>query len=518
MHKVLASKPKLETELGLVLIDEPDTKTVISDLTDKVTASVAENPNKYLYKYATTIYTPATYTAEATQASYDLVKTLNGSTSHMNNATTGYITQVLFSFDVIAILTKAYGNAIWRGKTSLADKIAIAESLISAFTIDWHGYGGSPTGYKVTAELWNNTGAWDTANGVSHTNSTVTKLSLTSSKDYSSNIPRIKIDANGFIHLHAFADPADGTTTSYVRTDYVSITLTVSPVSVIEWKPTGTFFITEWKNDITSKIISVTANDYFALLADISYEPTTITNLRDLAIDALTKGGVPTDKQLIDLSLSSITVNAVAERTDIRSLLQNIGIVGVSCVGQDRYGNVFIKPFLTIDQVSNYITYPTTQPVVYGGYTSPSMYPINNTAGGMKYLDYEQMYEPPEVSLEKSIYQLAVKYYPNGANADSVELIYTNASIGGTSGQSFTIDNSLVKTTDQANKISSWYIREINYNAFYLSKWRQNPALEATDIILVEDAFGAEKQTRIIKCEISYEGYLEGITESRGGV
>ena len=69
-----------------------------------------------------------------------------------------------------------------------------------------------------------------------------------------------------------------------------------------------------------------------------------------------------------------------------------------------------------------------------------------------------------------------------------------------------------------ADKVAEWFIREINYNAIYTINWRQNPALECADMILVEDSFDAEKQTRIIKQEFNYKGYLEGVTESRGGV
>jgi len=59
---------------------------------------------------------------------------------------------------------------------------------------------------------------------------------------------------------------------------------------------------------------------------------------------------------------------------------------------------------------------------------------------------------------------------------------------------------------------------ELNYNANYSVSWRQNPILECADLILVEDSFGAEKQTRIVRNQFDYEGYLSGITESRGGV
>lgn len=273
-------------------------------------------------------------------------------------------------------------------------------------------------------------------------------------------------------------------------------------------------FLSDWKNEITNKIITLIGTDFFNLLSEISYEPVGITNLKDLATDVLIKSGVPSHKIIIDNSLANITVNNFPTRIDSRTALQHIGIAGISAVFQDRYGNVVIKPFKSIDESNNYLNYPTTQNAFYS-YPGSNTYIINNTGGGMKYLDFDQMFSHPEVSLERSIYQLIVNVY---TGQEYVERLYTNDFIQGTNGQSFTIDNPLINNTALADQIAAWYIKEINYNAFYSVTWRQNPALECTDIILVEDSFSAEKQTRIYRQELNYQGYLEGITESRGGV
>ena len=52
----------------------------------------------------------------------------------------------------------------------------------------------------------------------------------------------------------------------------------------------------------------------------------------------------------------------------------------------------------------------------------------------------------------------------------------------------------------------------------YEASWRQNPALEPGDIILIEDTFGNTKKARITKNEFNYIGYLEGMTNAKGGV
>jgi hypothetical protein len=136
----------------------------------------------------------------------------------------------------------------------------------------------------------------------------------------------------------------------------------------------------------------------------------------------------------------------------------------------------------------------------------------------MKYLDFDAMYDVPEITLEKSIYQLVVKVYSTTPDVEPIEYLFTNNAIEGTNGISFEIDNPLITTFLWAQDIANWYFREINYNAFFVIPWRQNPVLECADVILVEDSFGSEKQSRIIRQEFIYEGYLEGITTSRGGV
>lgn len=283
----------------------------------------------------------------------------------------------------------------------------------------------------------------------------------------------------------------------------------------VEWIPTGSFILTDWKNDVMNKIITLNCNDYFYSLGDISYDPTATTNLKTLAAEVLTRGGVPTTKQIIDNSLNAITVNKFPDRIDCRTALQHIGVAGRVAVYQDREGNVVLKTFQSIDEATNYVSYPSTQGVLYG-YPGSTTYSENSTGSGMKYIDFDQMYNPPEIALEKSVYQVVVLNYADPAN--SVEIVYTNDVIAGMIGDSFSIDNPLINNAALADKIAAWYIRELNYNAIYTSTWRQNPILECADMILVEDSFGAEKQSRIIQQELRYQGYLDGITTSRGGV
>lgn len=288
----------------------------------------------------------------------------------------------------------------------------------------------------------------------------------------------------------------------------------------IEWKAMGVFFLTEWRTDVTSKIITLTCNDYFALLAETSFNASVHTNLFSMAQTVLTLADIPFEDQLIDDSLRDITVNTFPERIDSRSALQHIGIAAMCAVYQDRYGRIVIRPFSIMDEMTNYITYPVTQPNIFG-YPSSNTYIVNNTEGGMRHIGFEEMYDAPEISLEKSVYELVITIYPDGADSETVEPIekvYTNPVLLSNNGVSFDLNNPLIKTEEHADSIAEWYFRESNYNAHYIATWRQNPILECSDLILVEDSFRADKQTRIVKQVYDYQGFLSGNTESRGGV
>jgi hypothetical protein len=138
----------------------------------------------------------------------------------------------------------------------------------------------------------------------------------------------------------------------------------------------------------------------------------------------------------------------------------------------------------------------------------------------MKIITYEEMYDPPAITIEQTIYQLIVNVYTKNASNEwnATPHIFNNPTITGKSGTSFTIDNPLVIDANMADLISDWYFAESNYNAVYVTNWRQNPALECTDIILIQDPYESNKQTRIYRQEFTFEGYLEGTTESRGGI
>ncbi|MCM3763440.1 hypothetical protein [Neobacillus niacini] len=285
--------------------------------------------------------------------------------------------------------------------------------------------------------------------------------------------------------------------------------------SAIEWVPMGTYFLIEWKNETAAMSISLIGRDNLDMLSQVSYTPIagSIT-LYNLAVDVLTKAGIT--NYSIDDSLKLITTTGFSDRLDSRTALQHIGVASKSAVYQDRNGVIIIKPFKVLDQSSNYLSHAGSQRSALGGfYAGASSYPAVLTDFDMKIIDYDNIFQEPEVSLEKSPYEVIVNVYEPGGTR---EVVYINSSINGKNGASFKIDNPLINTESLAAEVAAWIIAESNWNAVYKTVWRQNPILECADVILVEDSFDAKKQTRIFKQEFEFIGYLRGNTESRGGI
>jgi hypothetical protein len=289
----------------------------------------------------------------------------------------------------------------------------------------------------------------------------------------------------------------------------------VEKVESVEWVPMGTYYLIEWKNETAAMSISLICRDNLDMLSQVSYTPTvgSIT-LYNLVVDVLTNAGVI--DYMIDDSLKAITTTGFTDRLDSRTALQHIGIASRSAVYQDRHGTMVLKPFKVLDQSNNYLSFAGSQQSALGGfYAGKAIYPAVLTDFDMKVIDYDNIFQEPEVSLEKSPYEIVVNVYES---AGTREVVFINASSNGNNGASFKIDNPLINTEALAIEVAKWIVAESKWNAVYKTVWRQNPILECADVILVEDSFDAKKQTRIYKQEFEYIGYLRGNTESRGGI
>ncbi len=187
--------------------------------------------------------------------------------------------------------------------------------------------------------------------------------------------------------------------------------------------------------------------------------------------------------------------------------MQYVGIAGKAAIYQDRYGVVRVEQFQTLDESTSYIYF--AGPDMYTG----MIYPMADEGYDMKNITFDNVYKEPQIKLDKLLYSL-IMVINNGE--EKQEVTFYNQGIK--DGVSFKIDNPLINTVEHAREVAEWIIEEYNLRAIYNIDWRQNPALECGDIILVEDSFKAKKQSRIIKQEFEYAGYLSGKTETKGGV
>lgn len=297
--------------------------------------------------------------------------------------------------------------------------------------------------------------------------------------------------------------------------------------SVDEWIPMGSYWVDSWKNDVGAMTITLTAHDNFMMLDNINYPNSGKgMTLYDIAVDIFNVAGIT--NYSIDASLKNITTaTGFNQQVSCRTALQHVGNMGMACVYQNRDSTMMITPFATLDNSLLYSNYPVNGQRTLWGYPSGNAANynanniINNTDGGMRYIALNNMYQIPEITLDKSVYQVVVNVYDT--SGQSTPYTYTNVTIGGQNGQSFKIDNPLISDATTAQKVANWFINESNYNAVYKANWRQNPALQATDVVIVESGFmsgqnNTIKQTRIYKQEFNYQGFLSGNTESRGGL
>jgi hypothetical protein len=302
---------------------------------------------------------------------------------------------------------------------------------------------------------------------------------------------------------------------------FVELGLVLSDGVTIEWQPMGLYFLDAWKNNFGALTVTLIAHDNFTMLENISYGAQGVgvnKSLYDIAVDVFKTAGITNYN--IDASLKKYTTTTgFSDSVSCRVALQHIGIAAMCAVFQDRQGTMQIKPFSSIDAAQSYSNYVGGYGL-YAGFDqfNSGLYAEINDGNGMLRLDMNNMWAVPEITLDRSIYQLTVKVYSSTSNA--TDYTVTNTGIAGQNGQSFTIDNPLINTTVLAQSVANWFIKESNYNVVYKANWRGNPILEGADIVTISNGLDTAfaKQARIYKQDWQYEGYLSCQTQVRGGV
>ncbi|GKV55967.1 hypothetical protein NCCP2222_19140 [Sporosarcina sp. NCCP-2222] len=274
---------------------------------------------------------------------------------------------------------------------------------------------------------------------------------------------------------------------------------------VFEYVTAKGYYLTDWQSDEGALTTTFTARNIFELLEKEYVQSVVFANLYDLAEDVLIKAGVP--KYEIDRTLKDIPTAGFPEKLTYRKALQCIGIASMSAVYQNRDGVLIIKPFVILDESTSYILF--AGPDMFTGMVTPTVY----SGYDMLNITFDNVYAEPQIKLDKLIQSLIMTVYING---EKEEHVFHNSFTD--EGESLKCDNPLINSASHAAAVAKWIIEESNLRALYQVNWRQNPALECGDIVIIEDSFGAEKQSRITKQEFEFSGYLSGKTETKGGV
>jgi hypothetical protein len=274
-----------------------------------------------------------------------------------------------------------------------------------------------------------------------------------------------------------------------------------------EYIDMGKYFLDEWTVEEGGMTSTFVGRDIFTMLDAVEYTNfLQNTNLYDLAVDVLTQANVKTYQ--IDEALKEITTIGFTETIVAREALQMIAMAGRSVIRQDRQGAIIIEQIEQLAIETGYLTF--TGPDNFAGMTTPQVYQDYS----FQAIDFDTAYKVPQIKLGTAVTHLI--FIINDGFGNSSEYKIVNSQV--MKGQGFEIDNPLINSEAHALEVAEYMFREYSYIAEYQANWRQNPALEVGDIVLVEDSYNNKKKARLTKQEFEYAGYLSGVSEAKGGI
>jgi hypothetical protein len=280
-----------------------------------------------------------------------------------------------------------------------------------------------------------------------------------------------------------------------------------------EWIPMGKYYLAEWTVEEGAMTSTFVGRDIFTRLELVEYTGLLQdTNLFDLAVDVLTEAKV--ERYEIDESLKLIPTAGFKEKIKVREALQMIAIAGKSAVRQGRDGSIIIESYEELTYEIGYVTWTGSTVTGTGEFAGPTTYAQVYIDYEFQQIDFENAYEIPKITLGQNVRRIVFKVTPDIGEVFDVEVINSDVR----EGIGYEINNPLINTEAQALEVAEWMFKYYNLIADYQANWRQNPALECGNVILIEDRFGNKKKARITKNEFNFSGYLSGITDAKGGV
>jgi len=196
----------------------------VTNFEGKVAGSTLENPHINHSSGVTTLGAPSTFNNEADTTRYGSLSKLDGTLRSTSVTGVGNIAQQLFSFNLIEEVERQLGRI---PRATVADKVQWLKDNIAKISGNWHGFGSYPGGNKATFAIWRlDNSFWEVAG--SPLSGTVTKVAA------ASTAANLRVDANGFVHFLAYAEPTDGSATpSAISTDYIEMEVELKPEAIL---------------------------------------------------------------------------------------------------------------------------------------------------------------------------------------------------------------------------------------------------------------------------------------------
>jgi len=253
-----------------------------------------------------------------------------------------------------------------------------------------------------------------------------------------------------------------------------------------EYIPLGEFYLRDWISDEGSSTSTFTARSIIEIMDGYDYDNLVVKSnysLYQMTLDIFAICGIVNFE--IDQTLKNLFTNGLVKKTTCRNVLQMIATAGMCNVYVDRLAKLFIKQ----------------SPLAIGE--------------AVDTIALKDMPKEPQIKLDNIVKRVEVLYY---SNLDTNSLYFEEVP-GVKEGEKIRIENNtLINTLAQATNVAKWILRQMNYRAMYTANWRQNPAHELNDVVIVEDSYNQNNKAIITKIELIYQGYLEGKTEARGMV
>lgn len=250
----------------------------------------------------------------------------------------------------------------------------------------------------------------------------------------------------------------------------------------IEYMETGQYYLDEWETDgITA---SFTARDILYFIPDdmtYTVSSNTTKTLMDWLITLFSEAGI--SEYSIDGIMDDISVTTRFDETSIKSLIKSVCIAGNCLIYVDVNNAVIVEKI------------------------------AQNTDDN---IELDNMYSYPKVKLDTAYNTVKVGVY-SASSKKVTSYVSVNNITNNEPVVEYTVsDNPFITSSTIATNVANYYLSILTRRELYNVDWRQNPALDINNIVMVEDNFEVNGDVIITKQEYNYAGYLKGSTEGRG--